>query len=125
MSEDIAASESSGPAPDTGGLAIDLAMEEARADPSLRGHVAAFLNDQRALIADQRHHLREQFKQVRLATFSQRLSIPLKRAPGLVGIAIFGGVGTAVWNASRARGLVVEGFSVPPQLAASGTSGEV
>src|SRR4051812_22311522 len=122
MSEENAAQES---LPDTNGLAVDLAIEEARNDPSLRASVVAFLDDQRALVADQRHHLGEQFKQARLATFSQRLSIALKLATGLVGMAILVGVGMAVWNASQASGLVVDGFSVPPQLAASGASGEV
>ena len=57
--------------PDTGGLAMDLAMEEARSDPSLRSDVAAFLRDQRSLIEVQRKHLddhlKEQLRQVRTA----------------------------------------------------------
>jgi len=47
--------------PDTAGLAIDLAMEEARGSPALHGHVASFLGDQRSLIALQKHHLIKQF----------------------------------------------------------------
>ncbi|HEY1710329.1 MAG TPA: hypothetical protein VGG10_18810 [Rhizomicrobium sp.] len=34
-------------------------------------------------------------------------------------------LGAALWNASRADGLVVDVFSVPPQLSASGVSGSV
>jgi hypothetical protein len=34
-------------------------------------------------------------------------------------------VGAALWSASRAEGLVVDSFSVPPQFAQSGVSGEI
>jgi len=128
MSEaEAVASESSGGgiAPDTAGLAVDLAMEEARNDPGLRGDVAAFLRDQRSLITIQKHHLEEQFKQLRLATFSQRLSIALKMATGAVGIAIVIGVAAAMWKASQAEGIVVDSFSVPPQFSQAGITGQV
>jgi tetratricopeptide (TPR) repeat protein len=78
-----------------------------------------------AYLDDQRHHLHEQLKQLRLATLSQRLTIALKVATGAVGLAIIAGLGIAVWSASRANGLVVESFSVPPQFAQAGITGEV
>jgi tetratricopeptide (TPR) repeat protein len=78
-----------------------------------------------AYLDDQRHHLHEQFKQLRLATLSQRLTIALKIATGAVGLAIIAGLGVAIWSASRANGLVVESFSVPPQFAQAGITGEV
>ena len=111
--------------PDTAGLAIDLAMEQARSDPALRGEVAAFLRNQNSLIDVQKHHLHEQFKQVRLATLGQRLSIALKMATGAVGLVLIAGLGIATWNASQASGLVVEAFTVPPQFAQAGVTGEV
>ena len=43
----------------------------------------------------------------------------------MVGAAIFIGLGAAAWNASRAGGMVVDAFSVPPQYAQSGITGEV
>ena len=50
MSEEIAAEQ----APDTGGLALDLAMEEARSNPSLQGSAAAFLRSlANALVGNQ------------------------------------------------------------------------
>ena len=55
-----------GGAPDTAGLAVDLAMEEARNDPSLREDVAAFLRDQRGLIAIKNLRLPVRFKHVPL-----------------------------------------------------------
>ena len=77
------------------------------------------------LIADQRHHLHEQLKQLKLGIFSQRISIALKGLTALVGLMAVIALGVAVWNASQADGLVVEAFSVPPSLAASGLSGDV
>ena len=50
MSEEATAEQS---ASDSNGLAVDLAMEAARSDPSLHDEVAAFLADQRRMIADQ------------------------------------------------------------------------
>jgi len=114
-----------GGAPDTSGLAIDLAMEEARDDPALREDVARFLRNQNSLVDVQKHHLHEQFKQLRLATFSQRLTIALKLATGLVGVGVIAGLGLAVWNARHAGGLVVESFAVPPKFAEAGVSGAV
>src|ERR1700743_463841 len=42
----------------------------------------------------------------------------------LVGLAIVAAIGIALWNASRAEGLVVDAFSVPPSLAQAGVSGD-
>jgi tetratricopeptide (TPR) repeat protein len=90
-----------------------------------REDAGAFLKDQRALIADQRHHLHEQLKQLRLGIFSQRVSIALKGLTALVGLVVVIGVAVAVWNASQAEGLVVDAFSVPPAVAASGVTADV
>lgn len=42
-----------------------------------------------------------------------------------VGALIVVCIGVAMWNASRADGLVVDSFSVPPALAITGTTGDV
>src|ERR1700742_2601580 len=113
---------------DTGAEAIAGGVDPAAVALALGGasreDAGAFLRDQRALIADQRHHLHEQLKQVRLGTFSQRVSIALKGLTALVGLVVVIALAVAVWNASQADGLVVEAFSVPPSLAASGLTGD-
>jgi tetratricopeptide (TPR) repeat protein len=43
----------------------------------------------------------------------------------LVGAVIVAAVAAALWNASRAEGLVVDAFSVPPALAQAGVTGDV
>ncbi len=42
-----------------------------------------------------------------------------------VGLLIVIGIAAAVWNASRANGLVVDAFTVPPAFDARGTTGDV
>jgi len=110
--------DDAGPSIDTGGLAADLAMEEARNDPSLRKHVAAFLDDQRALIADQRHHLH-------LGVWEKRIGMMLRLATLCVGLAFVATLGWMVREAAQADGLKVEPFNVPSALADRGLTGEV
>ena len=85
----------------------------------------AFLNDQRALIADQRHHLREQFKHLHLSVWEKQLGILLRVATAVVGIAVATSITVMVWRASQADGTVIDAFSVPPQFAQAGITGEV
>jgi hypothetical protein len=42
-----------------------------------------------------------------------------------VGVAVVAAIATAVWDASRADGLVVDAISVPPQFVQAGMSGDV
>jgi len=107
-----------GPAADPAAIALGLGSAS-------RAEADAYLRDQRAFIADQRHHLHEQFKQTTLSTFSLRLSITLKLLTALLGIVIVIGLCVAAWNASQADGMVVDEFSVPPGLAENGITGKV
>jgi tetratricopeptide (TPR) repeat protein len=84
-----------------------------------------FLRNQNALIADQRHHLREQFKQLRLNIWQQRLGVLLRAATAIVGIAVAGFFGLMVWDAAHSSGLIVEPFAVPSDMAAKGLTGQV
>jgi tetratricopeptide (TPR) repeat protein len=85
----------------------------------------AFLDDQRALIAEQHHHLREQFKQLRLGIWQLRLGVLLRIATAFIGVAIAAALGWLIWNAASSSDLVIGSFAVPPDLAARGLSGPV
>ena len=93
-----------------------------------RAEADAFLRDQRKLInlqAQELSHelgLRHWSLWVRHA--SGLLKLGLELSAGLLLLALVAGLGIMVWNASRAEGLVVETFSVPPSLAAAGITGE-
>ena len=121
------AEEKEAPEPDSessvGGLdpvAIGLALAGAS-----REDAHEFLKKQGAFIDDQRHHLHEQFKQLRLGIWEKRLGVLLRAATAAVGVAIAAGLAFMVWDASQSNGLLIEPFSVPPDLAAKGLTGEV
>jgi tetratricopeptide (TPR) repeat protein len=85
----------------------------------------AFLKKQGALIDDQRHHLREQFKALRLGIWERRVGVVLRVATLCVGIGVAAGAGLMVWDAAHSQGLLIEPFSVPPDMAEKGLTGQV
>jgi tetratricopeptide (TPR) repeat protein len=108
MSEDIAATpETADPA------ALSLALAGAS-----RSEADAFLRDQR-------NHLHEQLKQIHLDIFEKWLGVSLRLATLIVGIAVAFGAALMVWDAAHANGLLIEPFSVPPDMAAKGLTGQV
>jgi tetratricopeptide (TPR) repeat protein len=111
--------------PDTAGLAIDLAMEEARADSFHRAKVDAFFDKQIHLAGIQEHHLREQFKQLRLTIWEKRMGVLLRVATAFIGLAVATGFAVMLWQASHSTALLIEPFAVPPDMAARGMTGEV
>ncbi len=115
-------------APDTSGLALDLAMEEARRDPFHRSRVDAYFDRQIALAALQEHQLREQFapqmRQTLLGVWEKRIGMALRAATLAVGLAVAGALGWMVWDAAHAQGLLIEPFTVPAELAARGLNGQ-
>ena len=113
---------SSGPEGSGGGVdptAVALALVGASRER------ADSLVEQEALLKDQRHHLHEQLKQIHLDIFEKWLAVALRLATLCVGVAVACFVGAAVWQAAHDDGLVIEAFSVPPELAARGLTGEV
>ena len=107
------------------GTGVDPASVALALGGASRENADAFLKKQGALIDDQRHHLREQFKLLRLGVWEKRLGVLLRIATMVVGLAVAAALGFLVWDATQAQGLVIEAFSVPPDLAARGLTGEV
>ncbi len=62
---------------------------------------------------------------LRFRRFSDYARFALEIAGFLVVLLIVCGLASMVWNASRERGLVVDAFSVPPELAQTGMTGSV
>jgi hypothetical protein len=114
-----------GAMPDTAGLATDLAIEEARSDPIYRAKVGTFFDKQIHLAGIQEHHLREQFKQLRLTLWEKRFSVLLRAGTAFMGFTVAGFVAWLLWSAAHADGLVIESFSVPPEMAQRGLNGQV
>src|SRR3954462_8732346 len=107
MSEDIAAQpETADP------VALSLALSGAS-----RAEADAFLRDQR-------HHLHEQLKQIHLDIFEKWLGVLLRVATLCVGLAAATGGFLMVWDAVHSNGLLIEPFSVPPDMAQRGLTGQ-
>jgi tetratricopeptide (TPR) repeat protein len=108
------AEETKGPAPEgIDPFAASLALSGAS-----REKADAFLDDQR-------HHIHEQLKQIHLDIFEKWLGVALRLATLCVGIAAATAIGLMVWDATHSSGLLIEPFSVPPDLAARGLTGQV
>src|ERR1700758_760878 len=78
-----------------------------------------------AFLDDQRRHLNEQLVHLRLAIWEKRMGVLLRVATACVGLAFAGFLVAVFWNAAQDDGLVIEAFSVPPDLAARGLTGQV
>jgi tetratricopeptide (TPR) repeat protein len=105
---------------DTGGenaSATDMALSGAS-----RAKADAFLEDQRRHLHEQARHLREQLG---LKLWELRMGVFLRLATLIVGLAVATGAGLMVWDAAHSKSLLIEPFSVPPDMAQRGLTGEV
>ena len=78
-----------------------------------------------AFLDDQRHHLKEQIKHLDLGIWEKRIGIALRLATLFVGLVVAGALGAMVWDAAHSKGLVIEPFSVPGDMAGRGLNGQV
>src|SRR5437868_11921316 len=78
-----------------------------------------------AFLDDQRQHLHEQLKQIHLDIFEKWLGVALRLATLCVGIGAATGVCLMIWDAAHSKGLLIEPFQMPPDMAAKGLSGQV
>lgn len=90
---------------------------------------AAFLRDQRHLINLQAEHLHEQrelqLAHLRVRRWKDRMSLSLQGLAVLAGAVIAIGFAEMAWRAHEDHGLLIDAFSVPPELSADGLSGSV
>ena len=89
----------------------------------------AFLRKQSRLIDIQTEHLHEQrelmLSRLRLGRWKDRVTLGLQAMTALVGLAIAAAVGVMAWQAHDDHGLTIAAFSVPPDLAQRGLTGQV
>src|ERR1700678_1028908 len=99
---------------------------EARAYLAKQSEVAA---EQAKLVALQAEQLREEMQlnvsHLKFRRYSDFTKSAFEVAVGLVVLLAVCGLGAMVWNATRDRDLVVEAFSVPPDVAQTGLTGAV
>jgi tetratricopeptide (TPR) repeat protein len=133
MSEEAERLDAGAEAAAVGADPAALALGLAGAD---RDKANAYLDDQRALVADQRklvqlqakelaHELKLRHWSLQLRHASAILKLALEVSAAAVGLALVCFIGALLWNAAHDDGLIVESFSVPPDLAAHGLTGQV
>jgi tetratricopeptide (TPR) repeat protein len=109
------------------GLVIGLRKGRSRDrdDPKLD----AFLDEQTRLTRLQTEHLHEQrevvLSRLLLGRWKDRVSLALQAMTAVVGLAAAGAIGLMAWQAHQDHGLVVAPFSVPPDFAQRGLTGQV
>jgi tetratricopeptide (TPR) repeat protein len=110
MNQHMSPPPSGEPLPDSADpveIAMDAERGDARADSPAR-----------RLLVDQGRLVRTQIA-------SERMGVVLKVLTGLAGLIAAGGLALMAWQAARTEALVVKPFSVPPELAQRGMTGEV
>ena len=89
----------------------------------------AFLSAQTELtrlqIEDMEREEKLRFRSARLRHLGEALKVGFELSVALIALLIAAAIASAVWNAARDNGLVVESFSVPPELADKGLTGQV
>ncbi|THD53542.1 hypothetical protein [Phenylobacterium sp.] len=111
------------------GAALALALGRRKAKPSGDPALDAFLAEHTRLARLQSEHLHETgdlaLSRLRWARFSDRLKALLQMMTALVGAGVVALVAMMVWQAREQHGLQIEAFSVPPDLARGGLTGQV
>jgi tetratricopeptide (TPR) repeat protein len=94
-----------------------------------REEADSFLREQKLLVRLQSQNLREQntfeLSHLRWRRFNDQMSGALRMVLAALGILIVVVLGVVLWSAAHDHGLVVESFSVPPDMAARGLTGQV
>jgi hypothetical protein len=114
----------SGENADVAALAIALG-NTGKLDP----RAAAYLEKQGRLaeLQSRRLHAQHAFElsHLRWRRFKDQMSGALQTMAAVIALMVVIGLGAAIWSAANDQGLVIEAFSVPPDLAARGLTGEV
>ena len=133
-------SERVSPGPEGNGAGADpaalaLALGFAAQNERVAAKAEAYLESQKRLsdlqtarLEAQDRHFREEaeleLSHLRLRRFSGWAKAIFEASVGLLAVAALCGLGITVWDAAHADGLVIEEFSVPPDLAAKGMTGQ-
>jgi tetratricopeptide (TPR) repeat protein len=127
--EDPEAEVAAGAADLSTAAALALGVKRARSKGDHDARLDAFLEKQGRLLDLQMEHLHEQrglqLAHLRVRRWKDRISIALHALCVVVGAAAAVLLGVVIWQAHQDHGLVVQPFSVPPDLAARGLTGEV
>src|SRR5215831_17614452 len=128
---DDVAGVASAPSPDPGLAAgVGLAFgRTSKGNKALDEDARIFLREQTDLLRLQKEHLHEQrlliLSRLRLGRWKEWVTLTLQLLTVLVGVIVAAALGVMAWQAHRDHGVVIEAFSVPPDLAQRGLTGQV
>jgi tetratricopeptide (TPR) repeat protein len=109
--------------------AVALALGRTKRGSKLDAKAEAFLDGQTRLTDIQTEHMHEQreliLSRLRWGRFSDRMKAVLQVLTALVGVAVAGAIAVMAWQAHEDHGLAIQAFSVPPDLAQRGMTGQV
>jgi len=129
LGDSEAVSEAGRISPSADPVAVAVAMDQAKFDPELARQAAGYLEDQRALVRLQLKHFDEEqvlaLGAARRKRYADRIRNGLATLAAVAVAAVLVILGIIVWDASQERGLVIDAFSVPPDLARDGLTGQV
>ena len=116
--------------PDASAAAVALALgRTSKGGKALDAEATTFLRKQSRLIDLQTEHLHEQralqISLLRLGRWKGLVTLGLQAMTALVGLSIAAAVGAMAWSAHEDHGLAIAPFSVPPDLAQRGLTGQV
>jgi tetratricopeptide (TPR) repeat protein len=110
-------------------VGVAVALDAAHHDPALSAAAAQYLNRQRVLVDLQIKHFDEEHTLAIAATrrkaFIDRTRIGLQLLIAIVITGVIVGFGLMLWDATHDRGIVVDTFAVPEDMAQHGLTGEV
>ncbi len=106
------------------GIALDRARSRRRS-PGSEAAADRLLAAQETLIAAQGHHLTAQSRTLVLDHWSKRLRLALQVMTIAAALALAAALSWMALDAARANGVVIKPFSVAPDLARRGVTGEV
>src|SRR6516164_6769262 len=107
MAEELEGPEAGGeasPGVDPAAIALALAgasREDANAFLKKQGQL---IDNQNAMVTEQRHHLRRQFTELDLRIWEKRAGILLRVATAAVGLGVASFLGVVAWNAAHDDG---------------------
>ncbi len=108
--------------------AVGVAMHEASYDPGVAADVREFLREQTIVLRLQAEDLRREDKlrhwSLRVHHISDVLKLSFELALASIFTVMMLGVALTVWSAAQEDGVVIEAFSVPPDMAAQGLTGQ-
>jgi len=121
-------SESTGDDGTAKAAAVGVAMHEASRDPGVAADVREFLREQTIVLRLQAEDLRREDKlrhwSLRVHHISDVLKLSFELALASIFTVVMLVAALTVWSATQEDGVVIEAFSVPPDMAAQGLTGQ-